>query len=352
MKKLHVLFLFIMMVAVTVVSCDDEPLEGVFSVTGDGSDPIEVDSDSEECQIAFETLTAAQAAFSVASNEGYAQACTTYAIALEATIQLCGDASGTFQAALTSLGDCSTPDPCFQAEIAANAALGALNNASSDNEEQLCLAYSAALEAQIAACGDVSGNIQATIDALNCGGDCAAAQVATSEAREIFNAVDPLDEDAYTTACADYSMALQAQIAACGDTDGSLTAIVQNLGDCSPPEQDGPVQVTVGEIFTNFNTATVSISGSLLSVIATDIDTGDTFTFDIVLQQTGDNVMQNTILTVGGVVHTASIEATTPFVNNITANDGTAIVGTFSGTFTNPDNEEVLTAGGVINIVY
>ena len=106
------------------------------------------------------------------------------------------------------------------------------------------------------------------------------------------------------------------------------------------------------EVFTNFNTATVSISGSLLSVVATDIDTGDTFTFDIVLQQTGDNVMQNTILTVGGVVHTPSIEATTPFINSITANDGTTIVGTFSGTFTNPDNEEVLTADGMINIIY
>lgn len=336
----------------TVVSCDDEPLEGVFSVTGDGSDPSEPDPDSETCQLAFDTLVAAQAAFSSATEANYSQACGAYATAIQATIQLCGDASGILQGSLTSLGDCSTPDPCFQAETAVNAALGAFNNATSENEEQLCLAYSNALAAQIAACGDTSGNIQATIDALNCGGDCAAAQVATSEAQEIFNAVDPLDEDAYTAACADYSMALQAQIAACGDTDGSLNAIVQDLGDCSPPEQDGPVQVTVGEVFTNFNTATVSISGSLLSVVATDIDTGDTFTFDIVLQQTGDNVMQNSILTVGDVVHTPSIEATTPFINSITANDGTTIVGTFSGTFTNPDSEEVLTADGMINIIY
>ena len=352
MKKLHVLFLFIMMVAVTVISCDNEPLEGVFSVTGDGSDPSEPDPDSETCQIAFDTLTAAQAAFSTATEEGYAQACATYAIALQATIELCGDTSGELQATLTNLGDCSTPDPCFQAETGANAALGAFNNATSENEEQLCLAYSAALTTQIEACGDTSGNIQATIDALNCGGDCAAAQVATSEAQEIFNAVDPLGEDAYTAACADYSMALQTQIAACGDADGSLNAIVLDLGDCSPPEQDGPVQVTIGDVFTNFNTATVSISGSLLSVVATDIDTGDTFTFDIVLQQTGTDVMQNTILTVGGIVHTPSVEAMTPFVNNITANDGTTIVGTFSGTFLNSDDDEVITTAGTINITY
>jgi len=352
MKKLHILFLFIMTVAVTVVSCDNEPLEGTFSVTGDGSDPSEPDPDSETCQIAFETLTAAQAAFSGATEASYTQVCETYSIALQATIQLCGDASGILQATLTSLGDCSTPDPCFQAETAVNAALGAFNNATSENEEQLCLAYSNALVVQIAACGDANGSIQATIDALNCGGDCAAAEVTTAEAQEIFNAVDPLDEDAYTAACADYSMALQMQIAACGDADGSLNAIVLDLGDCSPPEQDGPVQVTIGDVFTNFNTATVSISGSLLSVVATDIDTGDTFTFDIVLQQTGANVMQNTLLTIGGDVHTTSVEATTPFVNNITANDGTTIVGTFSGTFLNSDNNEVITTSGTINITY
>ncbi|WP_396596128.1 hypothetical protein [Dokdonia sp. R86516] len=352
MKKLHVLFLFIMMIAVTVTSCDDEPLEGVFSVTGDGSDPDAIDPDSEECQTAFDVLAVTQATFSGATASNYAQACEAYSIALQATIAVCGDSSGELQSMLTSLGDCSTADPCLQARVATNVALAAFSNASSDNEEQLCVAYSNALSAQIAACGDADGNIQLTIDSLNCGGDCAAAQEATLVAQEEFNAVDTEDEDALIAACQIYTAALEEEIAACGDEDGSLTAILEDLGDCSSPARDGFVQGTVGGEFINFNTTNVSINGSLLSVVSTDMDRGDTFKFDIVLEQTGDNVMQNTILTVGGVVHTPSIEATTPFVNNITANDGTTIVGTFSGAFTNSDDEEVLTVDGVINIVY
>lgn len=352
MKKLHYLFLFILMAAVTVISCEDEQLEGEFSATGDGSEPGEPDPDSETCQNAFDTLTTAQAAFAGATEANYTQVCSTYSLALQATIELCGDSSGALQATLTSLGDCTTPDPCLQAEIAANAALGAFNNANDDNEEQLCIAYSNALVAQIEACGDPSGNLQATIDSLNCGGDCAAAEIATAEAQEIFNAVDPLDEEAYTSACADYSMALQTQIEACGDPDGSLLAIVQDLGDCSPPEQDGPVRVTVAGVFTNFNTASVTINGSLLTVVATDIDTGDTFTFDIVLQQTGTNVMQNTELTIDGVLHTPTSGGENPFINMITINDGMMIVGTFSGTFLNPDNDQVLTTDGIIDITY
>lgn len=341
-----------MMAAVTVVSCEDEQLEGEFSATGDGSDPGEPDPDSETCQTAFDTLQAAEAAFSSATDANYTQVCSTYSIALQATIELCGDTSGSLQTTLSSLGDCSVPNACLQAEVAANAALGALNNATDDNEEQLCIAYSTALEAQITACGDASGNLQNTIDSLNCGGDCAAAEIASAEALELFNAVDPLDEMAYVEACGAYSMALQSQIDACGDTDGSLLAIVQDLGDCSPPEEDGPVRVVIAGTQTNFNTASVTISGSLLSVVATDIDTGDTFTFDIVLLQTGANVMQNTVLTVGGVVHNPSATGDTPFTNTITANDGMTIVGTFSGTFLNPTGGEVGTAMGIIDIAY
>lgn len=352
MKKLYYLLLFIVMATVTVVSCDDEPLEGEFSATGDGSELGEPDPDSDTCAAAFEALQAAEVAFGAATEANFMQVCTSYATILQVTIDTCGDSSGNLQATLTSLGDCSVPDACLQAEVAANVALSALNNATDDNEEMLCLAYSAALGAQINACGDPSGSIQAIRDSLNCGGDCAAAQVATAEALELFNNVDGTDEMAFVEACGAYSMALQAEILACGDPDGDLEAIVQELGDCSLPEEDGPVRVVIDGVQTNFNTASVTIAGSLLSVVATDIDTGDTFTFDVVLSQTGENVMQNIELTVGGVIHTPLFTGDAAYINEITANDGTTIVGTFSGTFLNPAGAEVITTTGIIDIMY
>lgn len=351
MKKLYYLLLFIMMAAVTVVSCEDEPLEGEFSATGDGSELGEPNPDSEACATAFESLQMAEVAFGAATEASFTQVCSSYATNLQAAIDACGDNSGNLQATLASLGDCSTPDACLQAEAAANTAFGALNNATIDTEDMLCLAYSAAIGAQINACGDPNGNLQTIRDNLNCGGDCAAAEIAAAEALEVFNASGG-DAMTFVEACGAYSIALQAQIIACGDTDGSLNDIVQELGDCSLPEEDGPVRVMIDGTQTNFNTAAVTISGSLLSVLATDVDTGDTFTFSLVLAQTGEGFLQSTELTVDSVIHTPLSSGDTPYINNITANDGTTIVGTFSGTFLSPTGGEVVTTNGIIDIIY
>jgi len=181
MKKVHYLFIAFISVFFIISSCDDEPLEGVFSETGDGSPIGTPDSDSELCLEAFETLQSLQVAFANANEDTFSNACTTYQMALEATIELCGD-SGNLQSMLSGLGDCTEADPCFQAEVNSDAALNALNNATSDNEEELCINYSIALENQIMVCGDDDGSIQLLIDNLNCGGDCALAREESSMA--------------------------------------------------------------------------------------------------------------------------------------------------------------------------
>lgn len=48
-----------------------------------------------------------------------------------------------------------------------------------------------------------------------------------------FAAIDTTDPN-YTTVCTAYKDALTAQIDACGDTGGTLQALVDSLGDCTP----------------------------------------------------------------------------------------------------------------------
>ncbi len=353
MKTIQSIFFFLCLSAAFLVSCENEQLEGEFSATGDGSVIGSPDPSSATCQEAFEVLTVAQVNFATATEANYANACGAYSAALQAVIELCGDSSGALQTTLTGLGNCTEPNACLQAQIASDAALTALNGATSENEQQLCEAYGAALSAQIAACGDPSGNLQTTIDTLNCGGECGVAQIATAEAQEIFDNVDGTDADAYTATCTDLFNALQSQIISCGDADGALQARIEVLGDCTPPEDDGPVRFTMTNgSQKNFNTASVSISGSLLTVVATDVSSGDVFVFDIVLQQVGDNVMQNTTITIDGVTYAATPSGSTPFVNTITENTGSVIVGTFSGTFTAMGGTTVLTANGILDIAY
>ena len=59
---------------------------------------------------------------------------------------------------------------------------------------------------------------------------CEAAIIDTVEAALEFLEAD---NDTFTDICAAYKTALQAQIEACGDEDGSLQNIIEQLGDCS-----------------------------------------------------------------------------------------------------------------------
>ena len=224
----------------------------------------------------------------------------------------------------------------------------ALQNDPDNND--LCLAYKNALQNEIIACGDTSGDLQDIIDDLDCGEACIAAQETAEEAQIIFDAVDPLDEDAFIAACADYSLALQDVIDLCGDADGSLLTIVQELGDCSPPEPPGPLEVTIDGVFTNFNTAEVIVDGSTLNILAEDLDTGDTFVFNVVLLQTGVDVLQDEIMTLNLVDHFPLTSGETPFTNNVTINDGSQLTGTFSGSMEAADGTIIVLTNGTFDI--
>ena len=64
----------------------------------------------------------------------------------------------------------STPAPsCQNLTDATDAAQAAYINATSSNHAELCNAYKTALQNEINACGDASGDLQATINDL---GDC------------------------------------------------------------------------------------------------------------------------------------------------------------------------------------
>ena len=103
------------------------------------------------------------------------------------------------------------------------------------NYTQLCLAYQNALTDQIDACGD-DGTLQAIIDGLgNCGdenqpNDCKTATTASNDAEMAYN-----NDNTNTDFCNAYKSVLQNQITACGDTDGSIQAIIDGL-NCTPTE--------------------------------------------------------------------------------------------------------------------
>ncbi|GGG05803.1 hypothetical protein GCM10011344_02790 [Dokdonia pacifica] len=353
MKKISYYLPFLLLCfVITCISCDDEQLEGEFFTTPDGQE-IVID-DSPECQAALTAFQQASLELQNADPANSAAACAALSTALDNFVFACGvdttDAS--VMAAMTLLNGCADmTNNCTTATANAATAQTAFENATPENEVALCNAYTIALQAQIAACGDADGSIQNIINGLNCvDQECADATTATEEALAIFNMTDITDEAAYVEACGNYSLALQDQIIICGDPDGSLQAIVDELGDCSIPEDPGPVQMTIDEEFKNFNVAEAPINGSTFEVTATDVDTGDTFEFSVTLLQTGENVLQNIVLTIDGVMYNPVLSGDPQFINEITQNDGEVIIGTFSGPMMNADGDVINITGGIIDI--
>lgn len=352
MKKISYYLSFLLLfAAITFVSCDDEQLEGEFFTTPDGQ---VITNNSEECLAASLALQESYQLFLNAPPEQITTACAAVSDALDAFILACDtDVNDpTISVIVSGLSSCDdSSNNCDTATAAAITAQTAFANATPEDEVALCNAYRVALEAQLAACGDADGSIQATINGLSCvDAACADAIAVSEEALAIFDMVDVTDEEAYTEACGNYSLALQEQILACGDPDGSLQAIVDELGDCSPPEEDGPVRMTIDEVFKNFNVAEAPINGSTFEVTATDVDVNDTFQFNVVLLQTGENVIQSVVLTINGVAYTPVFNGETQFNSAISENDGMVIIGTFTGPMMNADGEIITITGGIIDI--
>lgn len=137
-------------------------------------------------------------------------------------------------------GDILTEDnSCLLAIEAATEASENFANATEDNYSLLCQVYRDALEDVIEICGDDDGSLQLLIDEL---GSCASSEDLCAEAEAATEIARADYESAlasnFTTLCIIYRSALQYQIEVCGDPFGSLQLIVSDLGDCQPVFED------------------------------------------------------------------------------------------------------------------
>ena len=139
-------------------------------------DGIQDQQQENSCQQAGLDVAAAALAYVTEFQDGnldnFTQVCNDYKNALQAMIEACGDPDGTIQQSIDLLGDCVNPDDltdCQAAEMASTNAQVILNNAPESEYETSCQLYVSALENQIQECGDADGSIQAMIDDL---GDC------------------------------------------------------------------------------------------------------------------------------------------------------------------------------------
>lgn len=142
------------------------------------NEPLEGDfqtdppDENTACDTAIQNSADAATAFEGATDSNYMSLCVAYKAAIQAQIGACGDTDGLLQAVSDSLGDCSNDNPpadCESIALAVQLAAVELENASSEFYTELCNAYKTLLLLQIDACGDEDGSLQTIADDL---GDC------------------------------------------------------------------------------------------------------------------------------------------------------------------------------------
>ncbi|MEH6537468.1 MAG: hypothetical protein V7719_13805 [Psychroserpens sp.] len=244
---------------------------------------------------------------------------------------------------------------CEEATI--NTAQAALNflGVNDDNFGQICAAYRNALEAQIQACGDEDGTLQAAVDALgdcsnNVLDDCDSATEAVNIAQTAF---ENASADDYTNLCNAYKATLENQILQCGDDDGSIQSAIDDLGDCTQATPEVEISLTAGTLPIEFDIVEVVVNGDLLVVTGQTSAANDYMIyFEIDQGQTGVDVINSSYALTLTSVFFPSTQGFDDFTSNITVNTDGTLTGTFGGVVTNADGGDLNLSGGSINITY
>jgi hypothetical protein len=290
-------FLRLLFVFLCFTNCHNEPYEG------------EIILEDNSCEMAIQAAISAAENYALASDEDFNILCQAYRDALENQIEECGDEDGILQASINGLGECVIVNElCNDAITATQIAQQNYLAAEDDNFEELCNTYKNALQYQIEVCGD-DGILQALINELgDCELDvdpCEEAMEATNIAEEAYN---NFTEDNFEAICNTYKDALINQIEICGDIDGNLQLIIDQLGDCVP-EDIVPIE---GKWVLNF----ILISSQL------DIDNDEQETINIYAEMDCHEIETVEFYTNGTGEFYRSTTANYSYENNSSSADG------------------------------
>jgi len=179
---------------------------------------------------------------------------------------------------------------------------------------------------------------------------CVDALNATMEASQAFEAATDAN---YTQLCAAYKAALMVQIDICGDVNGSLQAMVDDLGDCTIDETNmGVISVKVGTLQKTFETnITVVVDGTTRKVTAEDDATSDWIYFEIEEGATGVDVISNFNIHLISSDYLPASNAGGTFTSTITVNSASTITGTFHGMVESPTTgADISLTSGIFNV--
>lgn len=150
---------------------------------------------------------------------------------------------------------------------------------------------------------------------------------------------------------------MEAQIEACGDSNGKFQAIIDNLGDCTQdPEQNiqGELSVTAGTFQIDFEIITVVVENDLIKVNGEDTSSfSHKIYFEVAQDVAGVDVLQNFQIELNGSVYYPYNEGSQfDFTSEIENNSSGILTGSFYNVVTNNDGADISLSNGNIDLEY
>lgn len=179
--------------------------------------------------------------------------------------------------------------------------------------------------------------------------DTCSAQSATDEAAAAYN-----EDDTNQDLCNAYRTTLENQIAECGDTDGSIQAIINDLGNCEFGNQGEPgtLKVRVGTLDVDFVTQNISLENGLINVEGTSAGGGYMVSFQIDEGATGIDIFQNFVLTLNGTEFFPSTQGVDDFTSETTVSSQGILIATFFGLVESAEGADLSLTQGMVEVDY
>lgn len=153
--------------------------------------------------------------------------------------------------------------------------------------------------------------------------------------------------------CNAYKTALQNQITECGDANGSLQTLLNDLGDCTIDNtSNGDLRVKVGTLVVDFTEQTINIDNGTITVSGTSSGGSYSIYFEITEGETGTDVLQNFVLTLNGTEFFPSTQGFEDFTSNTTVSSGNVLQATFYGVVESAAGADLSLTQGVANLTY
>ncbi|WP_400075698.1 hypothetical protein [Winogradskyella sp. R77965] len=183
------------------------------------------------------------------------------------------------------------------------------------------------------------------LEELNTNTNCDA-QTITSNAESVYN-LDPT----IVQACIAYRTALENQVTECGDPNGELQDIIEELGHCGLISAE-ILRVTIGDFNAVFTTQIITFENGIITVEG--ISSGGNYSvfFQVPEGQVGIDEFQNFKIRINDTDYFPSYPGNNNFTSNTLISTNNSFNATFYGTVASPTGAELLLSQGIADVNY